>query len=441
MKETPKHHIRYPDGTDLVRNASAQFKDMAQSIDNNIDDLPDTILVKVKDATARTEKAAADAEKYSGGAVAMQDGAVAGLLGDASSATRAALSHARYAPGSHAVFIGDSITQGYLTSSGSKRWSTILCRMFDWIEHNYAVGGTGWINGAQANRFDGQCSRAAADSSYDHMLVSHVFLFGGVNDGAGDTATATERARQCVATLRAAYPNARIVTGTGMQGPLKVGATQGGVPVVSRLVYYRSVARALQGTGVVCVPDCWRWLMTRPDLCNDDLLHPNDAGHAVIAGIMAQIVQGTYSTPTVADNQPVYQVSYAANVTVRRIGLDVGADRVTVYGSVEAQVADDSKYLNSFSMRLPLFQMPDWCRIVYNDVIPAKPAISVNRLWTLFDAYLYVDDDRMVNVSVNARYFKPGDDRPEPPLGYKFKAGDKIKTWINWTMPIWGYSN
>lgn len=82
MKETPKHHIRYPDGTDLVRNASAQFKDMAQSIDNNIDDLPDTILVKVKDATARTEKAAADAEKYSGGAVAMQDGAVAGLLGE-----------------------------------------------------------------------------------------------------------------------------------------------------------------------------------------------------------------------------------------------------------------------------------------------------------------------------------------------------------------------
>lgn len=85
MKETTRHHIKYPEGTDLVRNASQQFQDMAQSIDDNIDDLPDTITQKVNDAQQAAEQAMQDAKKYSAAAQTLQDGAVSSLIDDQSS--------------------------------------------------------------------------------------------------------------------------------------------------------------------------------------------------------------------------------------------------------------------------------------------------------------------------------------------------------------------
>lgn len=85
MKETTRHHIKYPEGTDLVRNASQQFQDMAQSIDDNIDDLPDTITQKVNDAQQAAEQAMQDAKKYSASAQTLQDGAVSSLIDDQSS--------------------------------------------------------------------------------------------------------------------------------------------------------------------------------------------------------------------------------------------------------------------------------------------------------------------------------------------------------------------
>lgn len=90
MKETTRYHIKYPEGTDLVRNASAQFEAMAQSIDDNIDDLPDTITQKVTDAQTLAEQAAHDARTYSASTQKLQDDAVAALLRDTTSNTNPA---------------------------------------------------------------------------------------------------------------------------------------------------------------------------------------------------------------------------------------------------------------------------------------------------------------------------------------------------------------
>ena len=60
MPTTPRHGIKYPGANDLVRFASQQFQAMAESIDDNIDQLPDQITATLTDATRRAE---ADREK------------------------------------------------------------------------------------------------------------------------------------------------------------------------------------------------------------------------------------------------------------------------------------------------------------------------------------------------------------------------------------------
>lgn len=94
MKETTKHRIKYPEGTDLVRNAAQQFEAMAQSIDDNIDDLPDTITQKVTAAQTAAEQAAADAKTYSGQTQTLQDAAVALLISGTGSTASALFSRA-----------------------------------------------------------------------------------------------------------------------------------------------------------------------------------------------------------------------------------------------------------------------------------------------------------------------------------------------------------
>lgn len=91
MKETSRYHIKYPAGSDLVRNASAQFEAMAESIDDNIDTLPDVITQKVDTATRTAQQAAADAQKYSATTQQLQDAAVSTLIGDGASKTQSAL--------------------------------------------------------------------------------------------------------------------------------------------------------------------------------------------------------------------------------------------------------------------------------------------------------------------------------------------------------------
>lgn len=56
MLETPRHHIKYPAGTDLVKNASTQFQAMAESIDNTLDVLPEQVADAVTTAAANTKK-------------------------------------------------------------------------------------------------------------------------------------------------------------------------------------------------------------------------------------------------------------------------------------------------------------------------------------------------------------------------------------------------
>ena len=115
MKETPKHRIKYPEGTDLVRSAAQQFEAMAQSIDDNIDDLPDTITQKVTAAQQAAEAAAATAEKFGGQAQALQDEAVSALISSSQSLTSQSLADLVYTRRNRIrlLVFGDSWTAYY----------------------------------------------------------------------------------------------------------------------------------------------------------------------------------------------------------------------------------------------------------------------------------------------------------------------------------------
>lgn len=116
--------------------------------------------------------------------------------------------------GAHAVFLGDSITEGFLASDLDHRWTTQLSAMFGWTEHNYAVGGTGFLAGTPV--FSQQVVQAVQDTSYDHSQVGVVLMVGGVNDGVprgASLSAALSGAGTCVTTLRQSFPHARLVAG------------------------------------------------------------------------------------------------------------------------------------------------------------------------------------------------------------------------------------
>lgn len=385
------------------------------------------------DITPEARKALAEMRSLHGSTTALQDQAIAGRINDSGSLTRAALDVFTGADRTHAVFIGDSITFGQGASSQSNRWSTLLCAWFGLVEHNYAIGGTGWIAGNDQSRFDGQCRSAAADKSYDHAKVKYVFMFGGVNDG--QRMDAVEHARTCVGILREAFPGARIITGVGLQGPLKTDGTWGQLPLNLRLNCYRATASALQGMGVACVSDCWRWIYTRYDLCVADALHPNDDGHRTIAGLVAQIVQGVYSDPTVADKQPTFQLVTGPSTGNPGLGIDVGLDRVNVYGTITYTMADDDPAVGKTDADLLMFTLPDWCRQTYTNYCAPVACTWVDGVNFGWFAYLTFSSKGNVNLHISGRDIRNTAD-PGP---YHFRSGDKITILIDITLPIWGF--
>ena len=138
MPTTPRHHIKYPGANDLVRFASQQFQAMAESIDDNIDQLPAEITDELNTATANAKKWRDEAEGFASSAGNIQDSGVAALIRRAGSDTRGALY------GASALFIGDSYTQGLRASSNAARWTTLVCQAFGWSEDNRGVGGSGY---------------------------------------------------------------------------------------------------------------------------------------------------------------------------------------------------------------------------------------------------------------------------------------------------------
>lgn len=183
MESTAKHGILYPSAVDLVSGAAVQFKRMAESIDRNIDDLPDEITQLAQQAQDLAQQSAAEAQTYAANTQELQDQAVAGLIADVGSRTSRALNEDRKR---RFVIFGDS-------------WTTPLAGQINLAERavqilggqlikNYGVAGA--ILGPQSwadNTVADQAAAASSDDSYSRIEVTDVLLIAGLNNIGNDS--------------------------------------------------------------------------------------------------------------------------------------------------------------------------------------------------------------------------------------------------------------
>lgn len=277
----------------------------------------------------------------------------------------------RHGNGLHAVFIGDSITQGYQASDTAHRWTTLLSKKFGWIEHNYAVGGSGFTTVGQSSngRFDSQCATASADSTYDHSKVVAVCIVGGVNDGAPSDSTAgNSTVLSCINALKTAFPNAQIYAGIGISGslnPNKHGLGQ--TPLLQRLPYYTELERVLGNQDVVCISSMWEWIYYEENWQNDDTVHPNDAGYARIATLMSQIINGTYGKTRInASFVKYYDNNFGPNVTRHSLTYNVIDNILHIYGDVGVTVPAGDPAIGKRIFTTDILYFPAWFRVQYS---------------------------------------------------------------------------
>lgn len=320
MPTTPRHHIKYPGANDLVRFASQQFQAMAESIDDNIDQLPAEITDELNTATANAKKWRDEAEGFASSAGNIQDSGVAALIRRAGSDTRGALY------GASALFIGDSYTQGFRASSNAARWSTLVAQHFGWSEDNRAVGGSGYSIGGEGNKtFLQQLQEAKAANATPDVII----IAGGRNDG---NTTVTNKAAETFDYAHTNWPTARIVC---------IPALWADYRPISVDAQYRAedIRTAARDKGVEVIWDSWQWLYNLTgqihDLGDGNLdTHPNDQGYATVA---KWVIQGLEGGPTTI-NMPRTQLGTYNTSNPGTLCVSIENGMVNVYGDMGANV-------------------------------------------------------------------------------------------------------
>nr|DAD90362.1 MAG TPA: hydrolase [Podoviridae sp. ctcKt3] len=189
----------------------------------------------------------------------------------------------------HLVIIGDSFS----TSAREDVWWANLPENCKHLEvHNYAVGGTGFIQDSgtnPGNTFTQQIDKAIADETFPNDRVSHVIIYGGYNDWAYGKTAEDEKSAVRAAYMNAVsnFPNANVILCFG-----NIGMANG----VKKYNTWKNWVKAVQGSlytnGVPFVQsDLWLAGYT-PVVFEGDELHPNNIGEGIICSHMAALIMG-----------------------------------------------------------------------------------------------------------------------------------------------------
>lgn len=115
--------------------------------------------------------------------------------------------------GTHAVWCGDSVTQGTGASTAAKRYSTLASGELNLTEHNYAKTDAGYL--VDGNAISMQLDAAKADTGYAHGQVGYVFLMTGLTDSYQSLANMRQAVADTIGKAKRLFPTARIVVGVG----------------------------------------------------------------------------------------------------------------------------------------------------------------------------------------------------------------------------------
>ena len=189
----------------------------------------------------------------------------------------------------HLVIIGDSFS----TNAREDVWWANLPENCKHLEvHNYAVGGTGFLQDSGANpgnTFTQQIDKAMADETFPNDRVSHVIIYGGYNDWTYGKTAEDEKSAVRAAYMDAVsnFPNANVILCFG-----NIGMASGVEKYNTWKKWVKVVQGSLYTNGVPFVQsDLWLVGYT-PTVFEGDGLHPNNIGEGVICSHMAALIMG-----------------------------------------------------------------------------------------------------------------------------------------------------
>lgn len=195
------------------------------------------------------------------------------------------------------VFIGDSYTQGTGASMPDRSTAALLADDMGWTVQNLAQSATGYTKSVGLPAAPHTCGKNYCPS-YTELLaflplhIDTLVVFGGRNQTADVGADLINAIAGFYARLREAHPETRIIA----TNPLwDSGTPPYQITTMTKAV--RDAALAIDAEYVTIGQP----LEGHPELITEDGIHPNDAGHALLAEDFAAAFRGD----TVATEMPV----------------------------------------------------------------------------------------------------------------------------------------
>lgn len=188
--------------------------------------------------------------------------------------------------GRNAVFIGDSFMAP--TTSYPQKLAYFTAQLMGWTMHNYAYGGSGWVDEAgAAMNFYHQIQKAAQQISIPVADVDYIVIGGGFNDWNDPTPLTYNQlysaAVQTIKEARAQFPNAQIIA-------IPMMFRNYGVDVHMHDLYSAIVAGiAASGVAVKVIEDAYMWQL---GFKNVDGVHPTVELYKIMAQYVASKVMG-----------------------------------------------------------------------------------------------------------------------------------------------------
>ncbi|MCI1791742.1 MAG: SGNH/GDSL hydrolase family protein [Bifidobacterium tibiigranuli] len=198
----------------------------------------------------------------------------------------------------HALFFGDGNPAGIGVTDSSKRWPQLLSTALNVIPHVFAIEGAGYATASKS--IAQQLTVAAADATILPDSVGLIIVAAGYEDAKASASitNAAIQVFQLAAEIRKRYRNAKLLLANGLQGLKPDGFDDDQLP------FYQGLSAASRTVGADQVVDAWDWLFDKPSDVQDDTVHPNEAGSAVIAAKLQPLTPAV-SVPTPQDLTPV----------------------------------------------------------------------------------------------------------------------------------------
>lgn len=209
-------------------------------------------------------------------------------------------------PGSIAVFVGDSITQGYGASNNDHRFSTLVAKRLGLTEKNYSRHGAGWTQRSpQADGLTGPqlVRNAVSDDSYNHNDVALVVVQFGINDNNMNHFDGIISSN--LIALQNSFPKARYLLLNTLTGgytnstqynkPSTGGDGNGENMSVFGMGNVISETNMQAAATKFSVLQAWSWFSMAGgarSIYTTDNLHPNDTGHSKVANYIASAYYG-----------------------------------------------------------------------------------------------------------------------------------------------------